>query len=152
MKRTALLTLVLALLLTLGATLTAQAQTDQGRFWYESTIWSDCAGELIDLSGYLHVTFRMTFDNAGGVHVKFQANPQGITGVGQTTGNVYRGTGVSQDAFNATVGEQYTVINNFRIVGREPGTSMMVHSVWHYTINANGTLTATVDQSSSECR
>lgn len=98
------------------------------------------------------MSFRLTFDNAGGVHVKTQANPQGISGVGQTTGNVYQGTGVSQDLFNTTVGEQTTVINNFRIIGREPGTSIMVHSVWHYTINANGTLTAEADHSSSECR
>lgn len=70
MKNTKWFAVVLALTFLLSAALPAHAQADQGRFWYEATIWSDCAnggnGELIQLAGYMHVSFRFTFDNAGG--------------------------------------------------------------------------------------
>lgn len=156
MKNTKWFAVVLALTFLLSAALPAHAQADQGRFWYEDTIWSDCAnggnGELIQLAGYMHVSFRFTFDNAGGVHVKAQANPQGISGYGLITGDEYRGTGVSQDMFNLKFGEQTTYINNFLIIGQGSGNNLLVHSVWHYTFNADGTLTAWVDNSRSECR
>jgi hypothetical protein len=156
MKRTTWLTLVLALFLVFSVAPIAHAQTDQGRLWYDEVIWVDCAnggnGEEVHLTGYLHVTFRQTFDNAGGVHVKMHANPQGISGVGLTTGDQFRGTGVSQDQFNLKVGEQSTSINNFNIIGKGPGNNALVHSTFHITVNANGTVTAFVDNSHSECR
>ena len=156
MKRATWLTLVLALLLVFSAAPVAQAQTDQGRIEYDAYVFVECAnggaGEEVHLTGYLHVTFSQTFDNAGGVHVKMHANPQGISGIGQTTGDQYRGTGVSQDQFNAKVGEEYTFINNFNIIGQGPGNNALVHENFHITIDANGNLTADFDNSHSECR
>lgn len=156
MKRALWLTLALTLLLVFSLAPIAHAQTDQSRVWYDEVIWVDCAnggaGEEVHLTGYLHLTFRQTFDNAGGVHIKFQANPQGISGVGLTTGDQFRGTGVSQDQFNLKVGEQSTSINNFNIIGKGPGNNALVHSNFHITVNANGTVTALVDNFHSECR
>lgn len=68
------------------------------------------------------------------------------------TGDEYRGTGVSQDMFNFKFGEQTAYINNSLISGQRSGYNLLVHSVWHYTVNADGTLTAWVDSSHSECR
>lgn len=156
MKRATWLTLALALLLAFSLAPIAHAQTDQGRIEYDEYVFVECAnggaGEEVHLTGYLHVTFSQTFDNAGGVHVKFHVNPQGISGTGLITGDQYRGTGVSQDQFNAKVGEEYTFINNFNIIGQGPGNNALVHENFHITIDANGNLTAWVENSHSECR
>ena len=44
------------------------------------------AGEQVDLSGSLHELFHVTVDDSGAVHVTSHDNPQGINGVGETTG------------------------------------------------------------------
>jgi hypothetical protein len=110
------------------------------------------AGEVVSLEGTLHIASHVTLDGAGGFHGTFHANPQGVTGVGQTTGDVYRGTGVSRSGFSGKVGEVLTVVDNFRIIGPGPGNNLLVHGVFHLTVNANGTLTVEVDQLSVECR
>ena len=43
-------------------------------------------------------------------------------------------------------------MNNFRIIGQGPGNNFLVHETFHVTINANGVVTATVDNFSVECK
>ena len=110
------------------------------------------AGELVVLSGDLHVLLRFTIDNNGGIHSASHFQPQGISGIGQTTGDKYQGTGVTQDEFNAKVGHEETFINNFRIIGQGNGNNFLVHENFHITINANGSVTAFLDNFSVDCR
>lgn len=110
------------------------------------------AGELVVLSGNLHVLLRFTVDHAGGIHAASHFQPQGISGLGQTTGDKYQGTGVTQDEFNAKVGVEETFINNFRIIGQGPGNNFLIHETFHITINANGVVSAFVDNVSVDCR
>jgi hypothetical protein len=46
----------------------------------------------------------------------------------------------------------FTYINNFRMIGQGPGNNFLVHTTNHVTINANGEATATVDNTSTECK
>ena len=119
-------------------------------------VWIPCAadgaGEWVALSGRLHVLFHYTFDGNGGFHYKAHYQPQGISGLGQTTGDKYQGTGVTQYQDNGKVGYEYTYVNNFRIIGQGPGNNYLIHNNFHYTINANGELTAWVDNFSAECK
>jgi hypothetical protein len=110
------------------------------------------AGEVVFLTGSLHVLLRFTMDQAGGIHAASHFQPQGISGTGQTTGEKYQGTGVTQDEFNAKVGSEETFINNFRIVGQGPGNNFLLHENFHVTFNANGVPTAFVDNFSVDCR
>lgn len=118
-------------------------------------VFVDCAnggaGELVILEGDLHVLTHVT-ENKNGFHVKTHFQPQGISGTGDVTGDKYQATGVTQDQFNLGPGETYTAINNFRIIGQGPGNNFLVHSVFHYTVNANGELTVVVDKFSAECK
>jgi hypothetical protein len=120
------------------------------------TVFVPCAaggaGEEVVFTGQLHILMAMTFDDAGGVHVKDHFQPQGLTGVGLITGDKYQGTGVTQDEFNAKVGVETTTINNFRIIGQGPGNNYLVHENTHITINADGTVTASVDNLSVDCK
>src|SRR5262245_3868758 len=110
------------------------------------------AGELVALSGDLHVLINMNVSNSGNVHAKVHFQPQGVSGVGVTTGDKYQGTGVTQDEFNIAVGVEETAVNNFRIIGKGPGNNSVFHSLFHITVNANGDVTAFVTNISVDCK
>jgi hypothetical protein len=134
----------------------AATQTQSSRFPIDLTFFVPCAngglGELVALSGQLHDVFHLTLDGRGGFHVKTHSNPQGVSGVGLTTGTRYRGTGVTQERFNVKIGERNTFINNFRIVGRGPGNNFLVHENVHLTINANGVASSFHDHFRASCK
>lgn len=111
------------------------------------------AGEVVSLTGTLHLLIRATTDNTGGVHVGVHSQPVGVSGVGQTTGDTYRGTGVTQDEFNGRVdvGAEDTFVNNFRVIGQGPGNNFTVHQTIHITITANGDVGAVVDNTKISC-
>ena len=110
------------------------------------------AGEFVELTGNLHILSHITISNAGTVTIKTHFQPQGITGLGEVTGDKYQGTGVTQDILHLAFGETYTLVNNFRMIGQGPGNNFLVHETFHYTFNANGTLTVVHDNFSIECK
>ena len=111
------------------------------------------AGEIVDLSGPLHDMFTFTINNnnvSGFTH----DNPQGISGLGESTGDTYHGVGVTQSHFSGSLTNgqfNVTSINNFRIIGQGPGNNFMVHENTHITINANGEITTVIDNFSVTC-
>lgn len=112
------------------------------------------AGEVVDLSGPLHVLFTFTI-NGNNVSGIFHFQPQGISGTGETTRDKYQGTGVTQQSFKTSLQNgqaNFTSVNNFRIIGQGPGNNYLVHENMHVTINANGTLTVFHDNFSVACK
>ena len=109
------------------------------------------AGEFVQLSGPLHILFTTRIDDRGGYHSKFQNQPQGVSGIGETTGDKYQAVGETSGTFNGKVGFEQTYVNNFKIVGQGPGNNFMIHETFHVTVNPNGTLTAFHDQLSIDC-
>lgn len=111
-------------------------------------------GETAILSGPLHILSTFTIGN-NTVSGKNHFQPEGISGTGDVTGVKYQATGITEDQFKGSLinGQfQTTSINNFRIIGQGPGNNFLVHSVFHVTINANGTETSYVDSFSIECK
>src|SRR5436189_1541651 len=80
-------------------------------------------GELVVLSGDLHVLARFTRSKSGGVHAAAHFQPQGIGGVGQTTGEKYQATGVTQDEFNARIGVEKHSSTIFVSLGKQGETT-----------------------------
>jgi hypothetical protein len=112
------------------------------------------AGEVISGTIDLHVLVTFTI-NGNNISGKDHFQPQGGSLVGETTGDVYRATGVTQDTFKGSLQNgQFTetFINNFRMIGPGPDNNYLVHEVFHITINANGDVTATHDEFSVECK
>lgn len=113
-------------------------------------------GELVALSGDIHQLFIVNISSANKVTMKSHFNPQGVSGVGQTTGDSYRGTGVTSSmcTFDGNIGFPYTFtyVNNFRLIGQGSGANYTVHMNTHLTINANGIVTATVDNARIDCK
>ena len=125
---------------------------------FNQTVWVSCAndglGENVILSGELHELYHYTM-NGNSFTFKTHYQPQGVTGVGQITGDKYKATGVTQDTETGSFASgqySYTHVNNFRIIGQGKGNNFLVHQTWHYTLNANGEVTAEVDHSTVECK
>ena len=153
------LAVALVLIASLGvaqASAKATTFTDNVKIPTEIFVFVPCAaggaGEFVTLSGSLHILFVTTIDSKGGFHSKFHFQPQGITGTGLTTGAKYQATGVTQGSFNGKVGFTQTFVNNFRIIGKGPGNNFMIHENFHITVNANGEVTAFVDNFSVKCK
>jgi hypothetical protein len=122
------------------------------------TIFVSCAdggvGETVDLSGPLHTLISFTI-NGNNVSGKMHFQPQGISGTGETTGDKYQATGVTQETFKNSLQNGQandTFINNFRMIGQGPGNNFLVHETLHFTINANGTTTVSHDNFSMDCK
>ena len=111
------------------------------------------AGELVQLSGTLHVVDSLTTDAQGGIHRTLLFQPQGGIGTGLTTGTIYRATGETRYGFNVNGPfEPNTFVNNFKIIGPGPANNWLVHETVHVSMDANGQIRATVDNLSVECR
>ncbi len=96
--------------------------------------------EQIFLSGNLNIVSN----TANGKSI-LQFHPQGVTGVGQTTGTTYRGTGGTIIIGPQNDGQTHTYVNNFNIIATSPsGISSIEHLVLHTTVNAQGVVTANV--------
>ncbi len=109
-------------------------------------------GEIVDFSGTLHVLLHVTV-NGTKVTIKQHFQPQGVKGIGETTGDVYNATGVTQDVSRSgTVGFTETFVNNFKLIGPGPGNNLLVHENLHITVNANGTLTVLKDHVTVTCK
>ncbi len=136
----------------------ATTVTDNVSFPVNIGVFIPCAaggaGEVVFLSGNLHSLFHSTV-NGNNFKFKIHSQPQGISGTGLTTGDKYQGTGVTQTTSGGSfVNGQFsdTFINNFRIIGEGPGNNFLIHQTFHITFNANGVLTAFVDNFSSDCK
>jgi len=111
------------------------------------------AGELVLVQGTLHIQQHITINNNRAT-IKSHFQPQGASGTGLTTGDSYNAVGVTQevDTLALTGGAtEFTFINNFRLIGQGPGNNLQVKQTIHTTINADGTVTSVVDNSSVEC-
>ncbi len=141
---------------TKGPNLRASAFTQVTNFPITLPVFIPCAngglGEEVLLSGNLHDVFHVTSDGNGGFHVKTHDSPQGMSGVGLTTGLKYQATGVTQENFDIKVNQHDTFVNNFRIIGQGPGNNFDIHNNFHITLNANGVVSSFHDHFTATCK
>jgi hypothetical protein len=135
----------------------ATTSTDTYIIPLDVVVFVSCAnggqGEFVQLSGSIHVIFHLTVSSSGIVSFKDHFQPLNVSGTGLTTGATYHGTGVTQDHnYVGQVGQTFTFIDNFRIIGQGPGNNFTLHENLHVTINANGTVTTFVDNVSATCK
>jgi len=160
-KHVSIMVLTLALVVMATGIGYGQAVTDTLSFTepLDRYVFVDCAdggaGEFVHLTGNIHSLVHMTQNPTGGLVIEFISQPQGVTGIGMTTGDKYQGTGISRDIEHIsgfTPGYVYTDVTNFRIIGSGPGNNFMYQEVFHYTFNAQGELTAWVEHHLDTCQ
>jgi hypothetical protein len=110
-------------------------------------------GEAIQLSGTLLAEFSFTETSGGNVEIGFHFNPQGITGVGLTSGATYHATGetLGTTTVRANGGISDTFVNNFKIIGEGSAQNFLETEIVHLTVNAKGEVTASVEKSMLRC-
>jgi hypothetical protein len=111
-------------------------------------------GEVIRITEQLLVVTHTTQTPKGTFLTDLKIIDQGTTGVGLTTSAVYHRVGLTaiHDLFTASAGEVHTYNNIYNVIGPAQVGTMLIHDLVHVTINANGTVTASVDQHSFECK
>ena len=111
------------------------------------------AGEFVHLTGQLHTVTQVTLSAGRSALFYLHFQPEGVTGVGLTSGDVYHGTGVTK--VTQTFGSQFpvtrTFVNEFNVIGPRPSNNFKVHETFHITINANGTVTVSADNFRVTC-
>jgi hypothetical protein len=108
-------------------------------------------GESVQLSGSLQIVSSLTLDSAGGFHLYSHVNPQGVSGIGLSSGATYRGTGVTLTHLNLYPGIEAVSVNDFLLVGTAGAPSLRVHEDIAFVVDARGSLTATIDNLRLTC-
>ena len=118
------------------------------------TEFSPCAGEDIHFSGAYHVEIQTTIDAGGGFHTQFTANDNNFSGVGVSSGTQYRRVGATNQTINFSGQAPYetTFTNSFNFIGQGASNNTLLIATFHVTINANGEVTASVDNSKLVCK
>jgi hypothetical protein len=143
----------LSLLTTAPAAAEAITSTMETSVPIAITVFIPCASDVVPLTGSLHIVAHQTVDASGGFHFSILFNPQGVSGVGTLSGAEYQGTGETR--FDTqTSGPppfNFTFVNNFKIIGQGPDNNLLIHQNVHVTFNADGTMTASVNNFSFVC-
>jgi hypothetical protein len=157
MRRTMFMLVVMGTTLALAAGVAlAQATTETivDTQPVEFVVAEDCAGEEIQFSGQIHSVFHITQDAAGGTHVAAENNLN-VQGTGLVSGGQYRMLATILSTQHINSGGfpiVFTTEGSGKVIGKGQLPDFMAHSVVHFTINENGTVTAEVLQVKFECR
>jgi hypothetical protein len=132
----------------------ASAATVQMRLPLNQTFFNPCTGDTITFTGTINLVTGVTADGSGGFHVLFADNVSDVTGIGVPSGIVYQGVG--GDWFETNVKPPFpaeftaTDVINFLSAGAAP--NFVANDTIHFTVNANGTITAQVVRFSLTCK
>lgn len=140
-----------------GTTQAATTSTSSTRLPVTESGFISCArngaGDYVEMSGEIHIVGHNTLNDDGSTHTLFHINYQNVSGTGLLSGDSYHASSAAQSNVNAkTLPYTFDFIDNFHVVGQGPGNDFMVHTNMHFTVNANGELTAYVDELRLECR
>lgn len=118
------------------------------------TVFVTCAargaGESVTLVGPLHVVVTLTSSGPDRGSFTTLVHPQQVTGIGTTTGTLYRALGMTRWSGHQGSAAEYpstfTFIDNFRIVGPGTGNDLYSRARYRLTINANGEVSVEFDK------
>ena len=110
--------------------------------------------EAIQFTLREQLVLHETDDAAGCIHLLFVVNDKGTTGLGLTTGTKYHQTGATVETTHLTDSfpfvDTFIFVVNLVAAGRAPNYRLHVNA--HVTVNANGELTALVDNFTEGCQ
>ena len=118
------------------------------------TVFSPCTGDIIPVSGFIHLVASSTNDGSGGFHVTVMDNVSQVSGVGSVTGATYHGVGGDWFSLNARPPFPFeaTQTDVFGLISAGAAPNLVVTDTFHVTVNADGTITANVARFNVACR
>jgi hypothetical protein len=146
------LLVLVAATVALALPVSAQAAASVEQAPFETDVLA-CNGDLIHLSGTLLVVFTETATPSGGFVFSAHFQPQNVKGVDLVTGTKFIATGLTREitVLSPPGGFTDTFVNQFHIQATRGEESFIVSEVLHITVNANGDLTAFVDNFRATC-
>jgi hypothetical protein len=110
-----------------------------------------CNGGGLHLEATWHHMYALTFDGAGGVHVKEHYNVQG-QGSDPATGVDYVLSDVANSEYNAKVGFESTYTEAYDVIakGQAPNQTVLIDR--HITVTPNGDVTSYHDNFRIKCQ
>ena len=123
---------------------------------YGSTLFIPCAnggaGEDVTLTGTIKTVSHVTYNNQR-FTMSYHVHPEGVTGVGLSTGDNFTAIGGSEGTITGAIeyGGQYsaTYVQQMRFTG--PGTRFIVKYKFHVTLKSNGEVSTRIDEEKIEC-
>jgi hypothetical protein len=114
-------------------------------------IANPCNGETIALSGVGHLIIAETVASSGNFLLRLHINGQDISGVGLTTGAKYSLSSTVNQEMTVAAGSEETILETERVIGQGQVPNFDLKFLLHITVNANGDITAFVDNGTAVC-
>lgn len=108
---------------------------------------NECNGEQVELSGVIHLVSHSLPDGS----VLGHFNYQNVTGIGLSTGIQYRVSAVDQVRLEAPFPSSIQSVRHFRLLAQGTGDDVLVDAIFHITVNANGEVTAEIEELTTRC-
>ena len=108
---------------------------------------NDCSGELVQLSGLIHLVSQTQRD--GSVVGIF--NYQAVTGLGLTSGTRYHVSTIDHVYLPAPFPSSIYSVRSFRLISEGASDNLLVRVLFLITVNANGELAVTIDELTTSC-
>jgi hypothetical protein len=110
-------------------------------------------GDVVNLSGDIHIVITTTTDGAGGYRVNNHLDSQ-LSGASITTGTKYVNSENKEDEWYARppFPAIHTQTYDFLLVSQSNTPNYVLHMTMHETVNAQGVPTATIDRFSEDCQ
>jgi hypothetical protein len=124
--------------------------TSNETFPMTDVVVNPCNGESVQLGGTVHDVVHVTI-NGNVFSVMEHANGADVSGVGRTTGASYKGNDVLASHFSAAAGVETSVVESITMNAKGSTPSFVIKLVEHITIDANGVVTASVDNRTTSC-
>jgi hypothetical protein len=160
MKRTFVRLLVLlavSALVSQGAGPRAAAAPQAATFTDNSTVPIDfiatsCTGEQVIISGESHVLIHATGTPSGHgtfkTHIQFQLSGESASGTRYVVNETVNGTETRDADFLPST---FTSVGHLNVISQGGGDNLSVRTVIHTTVNANGEITSTTFEFTTEC-
>lgn len=106
-----------------------------------------CTGEDVLVEGQLQIGTHTVEDESGGIHVGIVLNSRKLVVTGLTSGVTYHGTDGAHSAFSAASPPQNELTEAFELnlASSGEGGNLVVQTVFHETVDANGNVQAQVE-------
>jgi hypothetical protein len=118
---------------------------------FEFDVDVPCTGDVVHVTGKLHFTVHTVETSSGYFQVHFSSSLTG-SGVGDVTGNTYHVTLKNSEVRNdVPAGFEDSFIANNHVISEGSAPNLDAHSTIHFTLNANGVVTAQVSNLTFSC-
>jgi hypothetical protein len=104
-------------------------------------------GEGVLISGTIHLVSQTQADGSMVSHINYE----NMTGVGLTSGTIYRFSGVDNVRLRAPFPSSINSVRNFHLISPGSDSNLLLTVLFHVTVNANGEVTVTIRDTRSRC-